>query len=79
MGDFHARVNFYSHKDAVTAFCKLQGRQIYEGCCELDLYFASEVICRCKPYILRHMLDYRPPRAPLIPWTIPINVDGVPS
>ena len=25
------------------------------------------------------MLDYRPPRAPLMPWTIPINVCGVPS
>jgi len=25
------------------------------------------------------MLDYRPPRAPLIPWKIPINVYGVPS
>jgi len=24
------------------------------------------------------MLDYRPPKAPLIPWTIPINVYGVP-
>ena len=28
MGDFHARVNFYSHSDIVLAFCKLQGRHI---------------------------------------------------
>jgi len=35
MGDFNARVNFYSHKDAINAFCKFQGCQIYEGCCEL--------------------------------------------
>jgi len=67
MGDFYARVNFYLHRDAVNAFCTLQGRHIYEGCCELDLNVASEVICRCKPYIPRYMLDYRPPRAPLIP------------
>ena len=67
IGDFHAWVNFYSHNDAVNAFCKLQGHQIYEECCELDLYFASEDIWRCKPYIPRHMLDYRPPKAPLIP------------
>lgn len=79
MGDFYARVNFYSHRDAVNAFCKLQGRQIYEGCCELDLYFASEVICRCKPYIPRYMLDYRPPRAPLIPSRILTDNYGVPS
>ena len=45
MGDFHARVNFYSHRDVVKAFCKLHGRQIYEGCYELDLYFANEVTC----------------------------------
>ena len=63
MGDFHAPMNFYSHKDSVNAFCKLQGHQIYEECCELDLYFASEDIWRCKPYIPRHMLDYRPPKA----------------
>ena len=25
-GDFHARVNLYSHKDVAHAFCKLQGR-----------------------------------------------------
>ena len=61
------------------SFCKLQGRQIYKGCCELDLYFASEVICCCKPYIPRHMLDDKAPRSPLIPWKIPINVYGVPS
>ena len=34
-GDFHARVNFYSYREAVHAFCKLQGRRIYD-CCELD-------------------------------------------
>jgi len=44
IGEFHTRVNFYSPRDAVTAFCKLQERQIYEDCCELDLYFASEFI-----------------------------------
>ena len=66
MGNFHARVNFYSHRD-VNAFCKIQGHQIYEGCYELDLYFASKVKCRCKPYICRYMLDYKPSRAPLIP------------
>ena len=43
-GDFHALVNLYSHKDAVYAFCELQGHQIYDPCCELDLYFASEFI-----------------------------------
>ena len=44
MGDFHARVNFYSYRDVVHAFCEFQGRQIYDDCCELDLYFASEFI-----------------------------------
>jgi len=54
MGDFHTRVNFYSHRvlvmpnsltyDAGNAFGKLQ-------VCELDHYFASEFICGCKPYI----------------------------
>jgi len=56
MGDFHARVNLCSN---VHAFCKLQGCQICEGC-ELYLHFASEVICGCKPYIPRYMLDYEP-------------------
>jgi len=79
MSDFYARVNFYSYRDAVNAFCKLQGRHIYEHCCELDLYFTSEVIRRFKPYISRYMLDYRPPRAPLIPWKIPTNDYGVSS
>ena len=79
MDDFYARMNFYSHSDVVNAFCKLQCRQIYEGCCELELYFASEVICRCGPYIPRYMLDYRPPRAPLVLWRIPINDYGVSS
>ena len=44
MGEFHARVNFYSPIDAVNTFCELQGHQIYEDCWELDLYFASEFI-----------------------------------
>ena len=57
MGDFHARVNFYSYGDTVHAFCELQGRQIYDDCCELDLYFASEFICGCKPYIPHYMWD----------------------
>ena len=66
-GDFHARVNFYSYWDTVHAFCKLQGRQIYDGCCELDLYFASKFICGCEPYIPHYMWDYELPKAPLIP------------
>ena len=49
MGEFHARVNFYSPRDAMNAFCKLQGRQIYEDCYELDFYFASEFICGHRP------------------------------
>ena len=66
-GDFHARVNFYTYQDAVHTFCKLQGRQIYDGCCELNLYFASEFICGCKPYIYHYMWDHELLRAPLIP------------
>ena len=49
----------------------LQGCQIYKGCCELDLYFASEFICGCEPYIPRYKLDYKPPRTSLIPWQLP--------
>jgi len=79
MGNFYAQVNFYSHGDAVKAFCNIQNCQIYESGCELDLCFASVVIYGCKPYIPRYMLDYRPPRAPLIPWTIPASDYGVPS
>lgn len=79
MGNFYARVNFYSQWDAVNVFCKLQGCQIYEGCCELDLYFASEVICGCKPYILWYMLDYRPRRATVIPWQHLAEDHGVSS
>jgi len=70
MGDFHAQVNFYLHGNVVHAFYKLQCRQIYKGYCELDLYFASKVICACKPYIPRYMLDFEPPSAPLIPWQL---------
>ena len=33
-GDFHARVNFYSYRGTVHAFCKLQSRRIYDGCCD---------------------------------------------
>ena len=79
MRDFHAQMNFYSHRDAVNSVCKLQGREIYEGCCELDLYFANEVICGCMPYIPMYMLDSKAPRAPLIPWKIFTNDYGVPS
>lgn len=68
MGDFHARVNFHSPRDAVNAFCKLQGCRIYEDCCELDLYFASEFICGCRPYIPSYKLDCERPRTPIIPW-----------
>ena len=67
MGDVHARVNFYSPEDAIDAYYLLQGFQIYEGCCELDIYFAGESICRCKSYIRWYKLGYRPPRTPLIP------------
>jgi len=67
MGDFHTRVNFYSYRDVVHAFCKLQGRQIYDGCCELDLYFASKFICGSKPYIPHYLWDYERLKAPLIP------------
>jgi len=60
-GDFRARVNFNSHMVAVHAFCKLQGCQIYNGCCELDLYFASEFIYGFKPYIPQYMWDHKLP------------------
>jgi len=73
MGDFHARMNFYSNRDDVNAFCRLQGRRIYEACRELDLYFASEIICRCNDYVPRYMWDYR---TPLIPYTIPRTTDN---
>jgi len=66
-GNFNARVSFYSYQDAVHAFCKIQGREIYDGCCELDLYFASEFICYCKLYIPQYMWNHELPRAPLIP------------
>jgi len=49
MGDFCAPMNFYSHMDVVNVLCKLRGHQIYENCCELDVYFASKIICGCKP------------------------------
>jgi len=78
MADFYAAINFYSHGDVVKAFCKLQGHQIYEGCCELDLYFASEAIYGCKHYISRYMLDHQCPRAPLVSWAIPNNYYRVP-
>jgi len=68
MGDFYAQVKFHSPRDAANAFCKLQGHQIYEGCCELDLCFAREFICGCRPYIRRYKLDYECSRAPTIPW-----------
>jgi len=70
MRDFQAPLNFYSQRHPVNTFCMFQARQIYGSYCELDLYFASDVICRCKPYIPRYMLDHIPPRAPSIPWTI---------
>ena len=57
MGDFHARMNFYSHRDAVHGFRELQGRHIYDSCCQLDLYFASEFIYGCKPYIPQYMWE----------------------
>jgi len=38
---------------------------------ELDLYFARELICGCKPYITRSKPDYTPPRTLLIPWQLP--------
>ena len=46
---------------------------MYDNCCELDLYLASEIICACKPYIPRCMLDYEPPRAILIPLNLLIK------
>ena len=70
MGDVQARVNFYSPEDAIHAYCLLQGCQIYEGRCELDLYFASESICDCKLYIPWYTLDYKPSRTPSIPWQL---------
>ena len=52
-------------------YCLLQGRQICEGRCKLDLYFASEFISGCKLYIPRYKPDYEPPRTPLIPRQLP--------
>ena len=43
----------------------------YEGCCELDLYLASESICGCKHYIPKYKQDYKPPRATLILLQLP--------
>ena len=57
VGDFYAGVNFHSPRDAMNAFCKLQGHRIYEDCCGFDLYFASEFRCGCKPYIPSYKLD----------------------
>jgi len=71
--DLLAWVNFYLPNDAIDAYYLLQGCQIYEGCCELDLYFAIEFICGCKPYIPRYKLDYKPPRTRLIPWQLSIG------
>ena len=68
MANFYAGVNFHSLRDAVNAFCKLQGCQIYEDCSELDLYFASEFFCSFRLYIPSYKLDYEHPRAPVIPW-----------
>lgn len=34
----------------------------------MNLYFASEFICGCRPYIPSHKLDYEPSEAPIIPW-----------
>ena len=67
MGDFHTWVNFYSTKNAIDAYCLLQGCHIYEGYCELDLFFASEFICGCRPYIPKYKLD----RTPLISLQLP--------
>ena len=39
----------------------------YDSCCKLDLYFASEVIYGCKPYVPQYLWDYELPRAHLIP------------
>ena len=61
MRDVNARVNFYSPKDTIDAYCVLQGCQIYEGSCELDLYFATESICGCKPYIPKYKPGFKPP------------------
>jgi len=60
----------------LTAYFKVVN---YEGCCELDFYFASEPICGCKPYIPRYKLDYKPPRTPLIPWQLPTRDYNDPS
>ena len=71
MGDFHAQVDIYSPKDAIAAFCSLQGRLIYKAATGLNLPFASEFSCGCKPYIQKYKLDYEPLRTPLIPWQLP--------
>ena len=63
MGDVRARV-----KRCYRCLLLALRLSIYEGCCELDLYFASESVCGCKPYIPRYKLDYKPPKTPLIPW-----------
>jgi len=68
MDEFHAQVNFYSPRDAVNAFYKLQGSQIYKDCCELHFYFTIELICGCRPHIPSYKLDYERSRAPIIPW-----------
>ena len=69
MGDFHARVNFYSHRDVVNALCKLQGCQMYKVGYELDI----TLLVRSSMAVSWYRLDYRPARAPLIPSEIPIN------
>ena len=79
MGECHSRVNFHSPRDAVNAFCKLQGRQSYEDYCELVLYFASEFICSSRPYIRSYKLDYEPLIAPMVPWQHPAEDHSVSS
>jgi len=65
---FYTRVNFHSQRDDVNAFCRLQGRQIYEDCCELDLYFANEFICGCRPSVSSYKLNCERRRTPIILW-----------
>ena len=45
-----------------------EGRQSYEDCCELGIYFAREFICGCRPSIPSYKLDHEPPKARLMPW-----------
>ena len=71
LGDVHTRINFYSPEDATDTYCLLQGCHIYEGCCEVNLHFASKFISAFNPYIPRYQLDYNPPRTPLISWQLP--------